>query len=84
MCLFKGGHNQNTKRYYDLYKFNSSQIVLILRVEYYNLDSKLAMPELIGDEAQLVAYLEHIAKSKDNEIILVVPKEVELSGTWKL
>jgi josephin len=50
---------------------------------YYNLDSKLAKPELIGDETKLLMYLENVIKSKDKELILVVPKEAELDGSWK-
>jgi josephin len=50
---------------------------------YYNLDSKLVKPDVIGDETQLILYLENAIKSKDKELILVVPKQVELDGSWR-
>ena len=50
---------------------------------YYNLDSKLERAEKIGTQEQLITYLENITKSKDKELFLIVPKEVEIYGTWK-
>ncbi|CAF0801132.1 unnamed protein product [Brachionus calyciflorus] len=51
---------------------------------YYNLDSKLDEPEIIGDELKLTAYLDNLIKCKDKELFLVVHKDVELESSWKL
>ena len=56
---------------------------LTKNIVYYNLDSKLEKAEKIGTQEQLVAYLENLTKSKDKELFLIVPKDVELYGTWK-
>jgi len=43
----------------------------------------LERAEKIGTQEQLITYLENITKSKDKELFLIVPKEVEIYGTWK-
>ena len=50
---------------------------------YYNLDSKLSAPEIIGDENLLLDYLETELKEGDKELLLVVTKEIAGSSAWK-
>jgi josephin len=50
---------------------------------YYNLDSKLDTPERIGDENKLFEYLENLVKSKDKELFVIIPREIELDGSWR-
>ncbi|RNA40202.1 josephin-2 [Brachionus plicatilis] len=51
---------------------------------YFNLDSKLDEPELIGDENKLILFLENLIKSKDKELFIIVQKDVEIDSSWKL
>lgn len=50
---------------------------------YFNLDSKLSMPEKIGDTGETLKYLKDILKTGDRELLLVVDSEVERTGSWK-
>uniref|UniRef100_A0A915IGN3 Josephin-2 n=1 Tax=Romanomermis culicivorax TaxID=13658 RepID=A0A915IGN3_ROMCU len=49
---------------------------------YYNLDSKLAAPELIGGVENLVQYLKGILSCKDKELFVIVNCETEKNGSW--
>uniref|UniRef100_A0A8C5NK79 Josephin-1 n=1 Tax=Junco hyemalis TaxID=40217 RepID=A0A8C5NK79_JUNHY len=50
---------------------------------YYNLDSKLKVPEWIGGESELRKFLKHQLRGKNCELLLVVPEEVEAHQTWR-
>lgn len=50
---------------------------------YFNLDSKLSVPEKIGDTGETLKYLKDILKTGDRELLLVVDSEVERTGSWK-
>uniref|UniRef100_A0A8C9G4D1 Josephin-1 n=1 Tax=Pavo cristatus TaxID=9049 RepID=A0A8C9G4D1_PAVCR len=50
---------------------------------YYNLDSKLKMPEWIGGESELRKFLKHQLRGKNCELLLVVPEEVEAHQSWR-
>ncbi|XP_077932766.1 josephin-1 isoform X3 [Halichoerus grypus] len=50
---------------------------------YYNLDSKLKMPEWIGGESELRKFLKHHLRGKNCELLLVVPEEVEARQSWR-
>ncbi|KAL0625368.1 Josephin-1 [Plecturocebus cupreus] len=50
---------------------------------YYNLDSKLKMPEWIGGESELRKFLKHHLRGKNCELLLVVPEEVEAHQSWR-
>jgi len=49
---------------------------------YYNLDSKLDYPELIGKEAEVTKYLKDQIAHKEKELFVVVTKEVDESRAW--
>ncbi|XP_063983792.1 josephin-2-like [Diachasmimorpha longicaudata] len=49
---------------------------------FYNLDSKLDSPQLIGKEDDLLTYLKDQIESKEKELFLVVSKEVASSQEW--
>lgn len=49
---------------------------------YYNLDSKLQVPERIGTEKELVAFLTDKLSSKDVELFAVVSHEAAEDGRW--
>lgn len=49
---------------------------------FWNLDSKLNAPERIGDDFQLLNYLNNLLKSNDVELLVVVSSEVEKSKKW--
>ncbi|XP_069509067.1 josephin-1 [Ambystoma mexicanum] len=51
---------------------------------YYNLDSKLKMPERIGMEDELRSFLKCQLRGKNCELLLVVPEEVEAHQCWRL
>ncbi|KAK7066368.1 Josephin-1 [Halocaridina rubra] len=53
-----------------------------IRGVYYNLDSKLEAPEIIGKEQELINYLREELKNKDKELFLVVTQEVEQTREW--
>jgi hypothetical protein len=40
-------------------------------------------PEYIGDSEKLYTHLDTLLKSKEKELFLIVPKQVELSQTWR-
>ncbi|ELR49993.1 hypothetical protein M91_11177 [Bos mutus] len=46
---------------------------------YYNLDSKLKMPEWIGGKSELRKFLKHHLRGKNCELLLVVPEEPGLT-----
>lgn len=50
---------------------------------YYNLDSKLSAPEIIGDENSLLEFLDSELKEGDKELLLVVTKEIAAASAWK-
>ncbi|XP_075969137.1 josephin domain containing [Anticarsia gemmatalis] len=49
---------------------------------FYNLDSKLDAPQLIGRSSDLIAYLKEQLDSKEKELFVVVSKEVEEKQQW--
>lgn len=49
---------------------------------FYNLDSKLEAPQLIGRSSDLIAYLKEQLDSKEKELFVVVSKEVEEKQLW--
>ncbi|CAH0406691.1 unnamed protein product [Chilo suppressalis] len=49
---------------------------------FYNLDSKLEVPQLIGRSSDLIAYLKEQLDSKEKELFVVVSKEVEEKQLW--
>ncbi|CAG9783414.1 unnamed protein product [Diatraea saccharalis] len=49
---------------------------------FYNLDSKLDVPQLIGRSSDLIAYLKEQLESKEKELFVVVSKEVEEKQLW--
>ncbi|XP_064641856.1 josephin-1-like [Lineus longissimus] len=49
---------------------------------YYNLDSKLDAPEIIGKIAELQVYLKEQIEDKDKELLLVVRTAVDEARTW--
>lgn len=51
---------------------------------YYNLDSKLKLPERIGTEDELRSFLKCQLRGKNCELLLVVPEEVEAHQRWRL
>ncbi|KAK4307117.1 hypothetical protein Pmani_021077 [Petrolisthes manimaculis] len=53
-----------------------------IRGIYYNLDSKLETPEIIGKEQELINYLREELKHKDKELFVVVTQEVEQTRDW--
>lgn len=58
--------------------------IAIRQVEgnYYNLDSKLDAPHLIGKDEDLMSYLREQLDSKEKELLIVVTKEVEQRQLW--
>ncbi|XP_008313044.1 josephin-1 [Cynoglossus semilaevis] len=50
---------------------------------YYNLDSKLRSPQVIGDPEELRKFLRHQLRGKNCELLLVVSEEVEARQTWR-
>ncbi|XP_046964967.1 josephin-1 [Vanessa cardui] len=49
---------------------------------FYNLDSKLDSPQLIGRSSDLIAYLKEQLDSKEKELFVVVSREVEEKQLW--
>ncbi|KPJ00152.1 Josephin-like protein [Papilio xuthus] len=49
---------------------------------FYNLDSKLDTPTLIGRSTDLIAYLKEQLQCKEKELFVVVSKEVEEKQLW--
>ncbi|OWF52734.1 josephin-2-like [Mizuhopecten yessoensis] len=50
---------------------------------YYNLDSKLDTPQVIGDEKILLGFLRQELEDEEKELLLVVHQDVERKGTWR-
>lgn len=50
---------------------------------FYNLDSKLDSPAIIGKENELLTYLREQIRGKDREIFVVVTQDVERSQAWR-
>lgn len=50
---------------------------------YYNLDSKLDAPELIGKEDDLMDFLRDQIEGGDKELLLVVTNDIDQSGAWR-
>ena len=50
---------------------------------YYDLDSKSDKIKPIGSEEKLLSYLDKLLKSKENELFVVVTKEVQETESWK-
>ena len=50
---------------------------------FYNLDSKLKEPQLVGDESAFMDYLRTELEG-DKELFLVITKEVSDSDSWKV
>ncbi|XP_077295850.1 josephin domain containing [Arctopsyche grandis] len=50
---------------------------------FYNLDSKLDSPVLIGRGSDLISYLKEQLHCKDKELFIVVSKEVEEKHSWQ-
>ncbi|XP_013382325.1 josephin-1-like, partial [Lingula anatina] len=51
---------------------------------YYNLDSKLDAPEVIGTSLDLQTYLKEQMESKDKELLLVVTSDVDREESWRM
>nr|XP_033815736.1 josephin-2 [Geotrypetes seraphini]XP_033815737.1 josephin-2 [Geotrypetes seraphini]XP_033815738.1 josephin-2 [Geotrypetes seraphini] len=49
---------------------------------YYNLDSKLKVPLVIGDDTNVRLFLQELISQGLCEVLLVVQKDVEAFGTW--
>lgn len=52
--------------------------------DYYNLDSKLETPQLIGKDAELITYLQEQLECKERELFVIVTSEVEQNQSWLL
>lgn len=50
---------------------------------WYNLDSKSDKIKAIGSDEKLLSYLDNLLKSKDNELFVIVAKEVQETESWK-
>lgn len=51
---------------------------------YYNLDSKLDYPRLIGKSQELLDYLKIELDNKDKELFIVVNNEIDKNQSWLL
>ncbi|XP_047353189.1 josephin-1 isoform X2 [Vespa velutina] len=49
---------------------------------FYNLDSKLDTPQLIGKDNELLIYLKDQIDSKEKELFLVVSREIDSNQGW--
>ena len=49
---------------------------------FYNLDSKLNSPELIGGEADLKAYLQKLLDSGQSELLIIVDKNADKDAVF--
>ena len=49
---------------------------------YYNLDSRLKCPNVIGNELELVTFLKEQIENEDMELFLVMKKECAENETW--
>ena len=57
-------------------------VIRKLGQNYYNLDSKLETPEVIGKDVDLHNYLRDETECKEKELLLVVTQEVSSAATW--
>lgn len=66
--------------------FNRKHWIAMRKIEetFYNLDSKLSSPSLIGDELEFINFLREQLKVEDIQLLLVVEKSVAEFETWKL
>lgn len=53
-----------------------------IKRNYYNLDSKLDHPKLIGQDADLVKYFQEELDSKEKEMFIVVSRENATNQRW--
>lgn len=51
---------------------------------YYNLDSKLDSPELIGKGEDVIMYLRNQLENKEKELFVIIPLEAGRSQVWQL
>ena len=67
------------------FNFNRKHWIAIRKVgeEYYNLDSKLKCPELLGKESDAVRYLQDQLHEKERELLLIVTTEVAKNTSWR-
>ncbi len=49
---------------------------------FYNLDSKLKAPEVIGEQKELIDYLKEQIQCKDKELLIVVSAECAKQDKW--
>ncbi|XP_052871134.1 josephin-like protein [Anopheles cruzii] len=52
--------------------------------EYWNLDSKLDVPQCLGDESSMLEYLREQLNSNDKELFIVCTNEVDKTQQWLL
>ena len=50
---------------------------------YYNLDSKLSSPHLIGNEREVVTFLTELLSLPDVQLFVIVEKSVAENSLWK-
>ena len=51
--------------------------------DYYNLDSKLPVPQCLGNENNLFAFLKDNLTSNSTQLFLVLTKEMADAKLWK-
>ena len=51
---------------------------------YFNLDSKLDEPKVIGDDKDFQSYLRTHLKKEETQLLLVVENSIAESEAWKL
>ena len=68
------------------FNFNRKHWIAIRQIDnvYYNLDSKLKCPELIGDGAAVKQYFRSQLLEKDRELLFAVTEEVQKAVSWKV
>ena len=49
---------------------------------YYNLDSKLDVPELVGRSGDLQNFLREQVACPDKEMLVIVPEEIAQTSAW--
>lgn len=50
---------------------------------YYNLDSKLTSPQLLGSEENLIAFLTEVLSLEDGQLLIIVGKSEAENCLWK-
>lgn len=67
-----------------LYPFRRKHWIALREINgtYYNLDSKFDSPQTIGNETDLINYLREQLDSKNKELFIIVPEEVEKNKSW--